>query len=144
MDAERLKRYKEKIDLIEERMGDLNEWLNIDLEEFLGDKKTKLASYKAFQEIVEAFMDIFSMIIRDMKILVEDDYSNINNLFKKNFLNLEERNLLKNANGLRNRLIHRYNSLDDEIAYSNIKEMLGKFEEILRKVKEWIKEYSGK
>lgn len=44
MEVERLKRYKEKIDLIEKRLDEIIEWKKL----FLSDEKSKLASYKAF------------------------------------------------------------------------------------------------
>lgn len=50
MDIARLKRYKDKIDLIRKRNAEMEEWKG----DFLEDEKTMLACYKAFQEIVEA------------------------------------------------------------------------------------------
>ena len=59
--------------------------------------------------------------MKDMKILPQDDYTNIENLSGK--LDINE-DVLKQANGLRNRLIHRYNKTDDRIAFNSIKEIL--------------------
>lgn len=89
MEIERIKRYKDKMDLIEERINDLNEWLTVSFEIFMKDKKLRLASYKAFQEIVEASMDIIAMMVRDLNLLVKDDYSNISTLFNKNCITFE-------------------------------------------------------
>jgi len=68
MDVERLERYKDKINLIEKRIEQISEWINLDVDDFVGDGKTKSAVCKAFQEIVEACMDIISMICKDMNI----------------------------------------------------------------------------
>ncbi|HEC88745.1 MAG TPA: DUF86 domain-containing protein [Thermoplasmata archaeon] len=66
----RAKRYKDKIDLINERVEDIKEWLSdISIEEFIEDKKLKFATYKAFQEIVETEMDISSMMVRDSNLI---------------------------------------------------------------------------
>lgn len=54
IDEIRLKRYREKIIHMEERTSLINEWVsNYSDEDFISDEKTKLAVYKAFQEIVE-------------------------------------------------------------------------------------------
>ena len=62
MSIDREIRYKVKIDLIEKRIDELEEWLNIPIDDFILDEKTKLAAYKAFQEIVKPSMDIIAMI----------------------------------------------------------------------------------
>ncbi len=59
MNLERASRYKDKLNLISKRAGQIDEWLSLVSEEdFLEDDKTKLALYKSFQEAVEACMKI--------------------------------------------------------------------------------------
>jgi uncharacterized protein YutE (UPF0331/DUF86 family) len=41
------------------------------------EERTRLAIYKAFQEIVEALFDIIAMKLVDLKIPPKDDYTNI-------------------------------------------------------------------
>jgi len=53
MDNERLRRYIDKIEHIEERIVDIRTWL-YEIEDIKDiDKKTRLAVYKAMQEVVE-------------------------------------------------------------------------------------------
>ena len=74
MIRERIKRYKDKINIIR-RSGNINEWTEgYEAENFLRDEKTKLATYKAFQEIVESYMDIIAMACKDEEIVPKDDY----------------------------------------------------------------------
>ena len=71
MEKERLVRYIAKLELLEERLNDIESWISgLSFEEFESDKKTKLATYKAFQEAVEAITDICAMMLKDMKLLV--------------------------------------------------------------------------
>lgn len=120
MDEDRFKRYWDKINLISKRSAEIKEWTAISPREFVTDKKTKLATYKAFQEITEACMDIVAMMCKDSKIPPRDDYTNIE-LLRNNFKNMEP---LIEANGLRNRLVHRYNTTDDVLAFESIKVIL--------------------
>ena len=53
MEIERAKRYRDKISIILKRNDEINDWIGgYDSEDFVHDEKTKLATYKAFQEIV--------------------------------------------------------------------------------------------
>ncbi|MEM2933109.1 MAG: DUF86 domain-containing protein [Candidatus Pacearchaeota archaeon] len=128
---ERKKRYQEKINLIEKRISEIEEWT--DEIEKKGDEKVKLACYKAFQEIAEAFFDLIAMKIKDLNKLVEDDYTNIDRLKNLNFLNEKEARILKEVNGLRNRLVHKYNQLNDAVAQESIKNLLPFLNTLLEK-----------
>jgi hypothetical protein len=53
MKIERAGRYKDKLNLVSKRVEQVQGWLQqISAEEFLEDDKTRLASFKAFQEAV--------------------------------------------------------------------------------------------
>ena len=73
MERLREKRYAEKMRHVKERVDDIEEWKN----EFLQDEKTKLACYKATQEIIEGCMDLLSMMLKDSNEMPKDDYLNI-------------------------------------------------------------------
>lgn len=77
MNENRVRKYQRKIEIIKENMRDIALWsANSGLDELLLDKKTRYAIYKAYQEIVEAFMDTIAMMIKDSGLLPEDDYTN--------------------------------------------------------------------
>ena len=81
MEIERAKRYKDKTNIIMKRAHQIECWVQeISSDQFLDDDRTKLATYKAFQEIVESCMDIVAMMCKDMNQIPKDDYSNIENL----------------------------------------------------------------
>jgi len=136
MIRERIKRYKDKINIIIRRSENIKEWTEgYEAENFLRDEKTKLATYKAFQEIVESCMDIIAMACKDEEIVPKDDYTNIGRL---EFIDENMKKALMEANGLRNRLVHRYNQTDDLIAFVSIKELLPKIEEFVDVIERWM------
>ncbi|MBU7011049.1 MAG: DUF86 domain-containing protein [Theionarchaea archaeon] len=139
MDEDRLKRYWDKINLVSKRSNEIKRWTAIQPDDFITDEKTKLATYKAFQEIVEACMDMVAMICKDSKIPPKDDYTNIDLLGNIiSFKNMKK--TLIEANGLRNRLVHRYNTTDDLLAFESIKEILPGISKFIEGVKKWIRQ----
>lgn len=128
MAKERKNRYREKTEFIEKRFTELEEWI-------IGeDEKTKLASYKAFQEIMEALFDLIAMLIRDRGKLVEDDHKNIDKLAEIGIINARDSEILHDANGLRNRIVHKYNKIDDAIAKESIITLMPYLKNILKKL----------
>ena len=139
MDEDRIRRYWDKINLISKRSDEIREWIDISPEDFVKDEKTKLATYKAFQEIVEACMDIIAMMCKDLKIPPKDDYTNIELLGNKIPFDNTEKTLIE-ANGLKNRLFHRYNSTDDLRAFESIREILPEILNVVKGVKKWMRD----
>lgn len=140
MDIERANRYKDKLNLISERLVDIEEWISgYDASDFVSDKKTRLAVYKAFQELIEASFDIAAMICKDSKTIPKDDYTNIDILYEIKIIDSGLKNALSESNGLRNRLVHRYNSLDDSIAFESIQAHLPGFKYFLEVINKWLK-----
>jgi len=139
MEEDRLKRYWDKINLISKRSDEIRKWTGIRSEDFIGDEKTKLAAYKAFQEVVEASMDVVAMICKDLKIPPKDDYTNIKILKTKISFDDIEKTLIE-ANGLRNRIVHRYNTMDDLLAFKSMKEILPEISKFIGGVKKWIRQ----
>lgn len=133
MDNERKNRYLQKIKLAYKRLKNIEEdFSNFDREII------KLGIYKAFQELVEVLTDIAAMIIIDKKTNIGDDYSNIENI--KEIVNLSDKDIetLNEANGLRNRIIHKYNKTDDKEAKESIEKLTPGINKILEKLSEFI------
>jgi len=130
----RRKRYVEKVKHVEKRLSDFEVWKSDFFEE-----KTKLACYKAMQEIIEGCLDIVSMMLKDERELPKDDYTNINMMERRGIIDSTLADALRELNGLRNRIVHEYNGLDDEIALTSMEELIPKIKEFLTVVKEWLK-----
>jgi len=135
-----VKRYKEKLDTIQKRIGQISEWTKKhNKSSFTVDELVKLATYKAYQEAVEASMDIVAMLCKDSKISPKDDYSNIKALIDKGLLKNKIGDDLIDSNGLRNRLVHKYNKVDDDTAFVKILESLPGFERFIDVIEKWMK-----
>lgn len=126
----REKRYKEKIELAEERLSDVEELISD-----FDNKIKRLACYKAFQEVVEALFDIIAMFLKDKNKIVKDDYANIGKLEEIEILEKNDAAVLREANGLRNRVIHKYNKTDDNTAKESILILTPNLKNILNKFK---------
>lgn len=123
-----------KLELIMKRAGEIEEWKS----GFFMKEKDRLAVYKAFQEIGEACMDIITMILKDSGKIPEDDYINITKVIKLGFLPDNLKPILEDLNGLRNRIVHEYNGLDDEIAFDAMTEILPDIKEFVMAVGKWL------
>jgi uncharacterized protein YutE (UPF0331/DUF86 family) len=134
--AERSGRYKDKLDIVFKRAVQAQRWLDeISPDDFLEDDKTKLASYKAFQEAVEACLDLAAMMCKDDGIRPQNDYSNLERLES---LSIISRKVLIEANGLRNHLVHRYNRRDDLLALESMKDLLSGIVVFGEEVEMWL------
>ena len=127
--SHRKRRYSEKAELIDERMEDIKMLVND-----FSDKIKRLACYKAFQEAIEALFDIIAMLVKDRGKLVEDDYTNIDKLEEAGVLSQQNAKILREAYGLRNRIVHRYNKTDDNIARESILTIMPHLKGILKKI----------
>ena len=145
MNKERITRYKEKEEHFNRIFEKLKKWiLDISVNEFL--TKTNLekqfAIYHAYQIIIEIITDLAAMAVKDLKILPKDDYVNINILAENNIISETLATKMKDANGLRNRIVHNYNGLADEIAYKSILSTINDIEKYIEAIKNWIKRNS--
>ena len=133
---ERACRYKDKLDLLFKRAGQAEKWLaDASAQDFLQDEKTMLASYKAFQEAARASRDLVAMMCKETGIRSQDDYSNLERLES---ISTRSRNVLIEANGLRNHLVHRYNKRDDLLALESMKDLLPGIAAFGEEVETWL------
>ncbi len=115
MKEKRIIRYKDKIDFIVSSMESIPE-------EVKGDLEISGAFYKLHTSI-ESAMDLVAMILKDSGEKIEDDYTNIESLEGSRIITEKLAVKLKECNGLRNYLVHRYDKVDDKIALSSVSEV---------------------
>jgi len=130
---ERKMRYLDKLAHVDRRVYDIESWLP-----FSSEERTKLAIYKAFQEIVEALFDMVAMKLVDLRVPPKDDYTNLAELGGRSLLSEEMLSCLREANGLRNRLVHSYNLISDELALKSLELLLPELKEVRRRLETWI------
>jgi len=126
MQTERIERYRAKINYIVQNLENLPE-----------DHTTKILIDALYYEVftaIEAVMDLIAMFLKDNGYIVTDDYANIDLLIINQEISAEIGNGLKECNGLRNILVHRYNGIDQqrvEDVLENVKSVLYQWIEIV-------------
>jgi uncharacterized protein YutE (UPF0331/DUF86 family) len=141
MEEERKKRYNEKLERLVQTVENLNDWT-----EGIDDKKfeeevelvKKYGIYHAFQIAVEIIADIAAMTVKDSNIIPKDDYSNLDVLRNKKIIVSSLAEQLKEANGLRNRIVRDYNGLNNKIAYNRILDLLKTIEKFKGAIDKWL------
>lgn len=121
----RYKRYRDKIGYIVDP-----------LENLLQTPKNRVEKSATFYDLhtsIEAAIDLVAMYLKDKGLQVDDDYTNLEKLLE---LNIDPKLIsnLRQANGLRNYLVHRYNTFDERIvlnAIPTVKESLYRWIEIV-------------
>jgi uncharacterized protein YutE (UPF0331/DUF86 family) len=94
----------------------------------IDNEVTERALLYSLQVVVEISMDIIAMKVRDMGLKVEDDATNIEKITDKKIISQNEGDFLRQMNGVRNFIVHRYDYLDMDIvneALSRISELKG-------------------
>jgi uncharacterized protein YutE (UPF0331/DUF86 family) len=134
---ERQNRYRDKLDLLEERIEDVDTWLQDSNEQLLDNKERRFALYKAFQEAVEVITDICAMYLSDTGRGIGDDRDNIEKAGGALYSN-EISEELGEANGLRNRVVHDYNGFDAATAVESMANILPALHKFHGEVKAWI------
>jgi len=107
----RYKRYRDKINYIVNHLENLPPHAETPLE--------RSATFYDLHTSIEAAIDLVAMYLKDQGELVDDDYNNLDKLAEFGVTS-KLISLLKDANGLRNHLVHRYNSFDEIIALNSI------------------------
>ncbi|KKK45267.1 hypothetical protein LCGC14_1166120 [marine sediment metagenome] len=142
LDEKRIKRYNDKFIQFDKILKLLKEWSEeIDVSTFLNETSAErqFAIYHAFQIILEIVGDIAAMLVRDLQLVPKDDYTNVEYLKKKNIITTDLAKYVKDANGLRNRIVHNYNGLDDQLAYKGILNLIKEITNFVVVIKQWLK-----
>jgi len=112
-------RYQSKI----ERFNEEEEFIS---NNSIENEVTERALLYSLQVSVEISMDIIAMKVRDMGLKVEDDATNIEKVTGKGIISLNEADFLRQMNGVRNFIVHRYDRIDLNI----VKEAISRIDEL--------------
>ena len=118
---------------LREALEYVDKWLsNVDEGKFLSEAMRRYVVFKAFQEAVEASMDMAALLVQ-LGGSPRDDRSNLDRLTELGILPKILAEQLREANSLRNWLVHRYNKINARLAFRRILELrkaLRKFGEV--------------
>jgi len=135
------KRIKEKIEEIEEFMGQLKQIAPNSFEEYESNIEKKAACERYVEKIVEALTDLAFLVIKLKRLKIpEDDIAAFSILSDNKVVNTNLLDKLKMAKGMRNIIAHEYGKIDDNIVFESITEELGKD---VREFVESIRKYLG-
>ncbi len=110
-------RYLKKIETFEKE----KEYIK---EHTIEDDTSKRALLYSLQICVEVATDCVAMKVKDVGLVVEDDYTNIEKLVKEGVIKEGEGSVLKQFNGIRNAVVNKYDYLNLDI----IKEALSQID----------------
>lgn len=127
----RLARYRQKISFIAEKIGSISKKIDSPM--------ASDATLYRIQTAIDAAMDLTAMLVKDKGMEVSDDYSNIKTLLKANIVNKKLADDLAMINGLRNAIVHKYNSFEEETIFENIDEIVEILESFLEKIEHELK-----
>ncbi len=142
MEEERIKRYNDKLEYFIQTLTNLEDWTkDIDVKEFTQNLELlkQYGIYHAFQILLEIITDVIAMIVKDSNTIPKDDYSNLDILKNKNIITPSLAVKIQESNGLRNRIVHDYNGLDDNIAYKSILECIQSLKQFNEEAREWLR-----
>jgi len=125
----RREKYQRKMDYIIDKISDFP---NDDYDE---KYRMDIIAYRLHTSI-QAMMDILAMLCKDYGMTVKDDYSNIEQLQKKQVFDNTIILKLKMLNGLRNSLVHRYNHIEEENLKKEKDEIISDLILIVKRVEE--------
>ena len=124
----RRKRYLEKLELFEKELEFIKS-------HDIVDDVTERALCHALEVCVDITMDVAAMAIKDMGLVVEDDYTNIEKLEKEGVIGKEEGESIRKFNGLRNAIVHRYDRLDLDMVRKGMKRVDELYEALVKLVR---------
>ncbi|MBD3255340.1 MAG: DUF86 domain-containing protein [Candidatus Lokiarchaeota archaeon] len=141
LEDSRKQRYKKKLEKLESYQHLFRKWFESYKSNQLnkGENFEKIfAIYHSIQLIIEVITDIVGMMVKDLSLIVEDNYSNFEKLLNREIISSDLFQGLKNLNGLRNRIVHDYNGIIDEVVWDSIEENEPYIEEFKEMVRKWL------
>lgn len=131
MKNERLERYRQKINIALEKITDIPEQI---------DDSIKIdATLYRVQIAIDCCMDLIAMLVKDCGKNVADDYTNIHTLGKAKIIDAKLTKELATLNGLRNAIVHKYNTFEEETVTDNITNIQDIITKFLEKTEHEIK-----
>ena len=130
---------RRKLNKMIEYIEQLKEVNKYTLDDYLDNFFIKRTSERLVQLIVEVATDINGHIIVDEGYSPPEDYYN-------SFLKLSETGVISNdfakelapSAGLRNRLVHEYEEIDDEIVFKSVKKAIDNYSKYIKEIDEYL------
>lgn len=127
---------RRKLISLSEYIQELEPFLNYSYEQYVSNYFIKRTGERLIQLIVENMVDINSIIIAEMNhVPPKDYYTSFEIVGELGIIPIKFAKELAPCTGMRNRLVHEYDKIQDEIVFQSIKsviEMINKYIELIK------------
>ena len=120
-------RYFEKVEMFETEIQFIKTHTMTD------DVLKRALSY-SLQVCIDTVIDCIAMMTKDLGLVVEDDYTNIEKLENEKAFSKTEAILIRKFIGLRNAILHKYNHLDLTLIEEGLKQIENLYELLVKTV----------
>lgn len=135
-------RIDEKIELVEKYLSELLSFKLEELEKYKKDLKIKAACERYIEKIAEGITDLAILLIKYKKFdFTDEDEKSFHLLSKNKIIDDNLANKLSDLRWMRDRLAHRYDTIDDILVFQTINEEIEKdINEFITKIKSFLSE----
>ena len=113
-----------RLEKLREYQGDLAQWRDLSLDEYLADRNTRYAVERLLHLMAEAALDILDHLLSARQEIVSDTYEDVlSNAHHSGLLTEVRYKELRGLGGFRNILAHEYVGLDDATVYRQMRKM---------------------
>jgi len=138
----RIKIIKTKLKIIEENIQLVKDNLPDDLNEFKALGLVKDGIYKRVENSIQEVINICSIINSDLKLGIPSNRDDIIiSLINHNIISQNLAEKVKEMKGFRNFLVHRYGTIDDKVAFIDIKKGLLDFNLFKKEILNFLRKY---
>ena len=139
MKPERENAINEKLIKLEEYLKELKDYKPERFQQYISNKKNKYAVERLLQLIIDLALDINNMIIKGEGGYPASDYFNsFINLIELGVFDDDFANEIAPSTGLRNRLVHEYERVNDKIVYNNIDKTINYYKKYLKYIMKYL------
>lgn len=130
---------EKKIASIKDYLSDLEKIKDLSLEEYRSDVFRKRGIEKTLINIIQAAIDINNYLLAKVsKAAAADNYDSFMQLGERNIVPKEFAARIAPAAGLRSRLVHEYDKIDDGTAHASIQEALRQFPDYIQHIRAFL------
>lgn len=118
-----------KLDELDGFLAELREVRPSSYPEYVEDTSARRASERLLQLAIEAVTDVAALLVKGHRLgLPDDEESLFDRLEDEGYLSDETTEACRGMRGLRNILVHKYGTIDDEIVFEALSERLDDME----------------
>ncbi len=125
-----------KLIKMEKHLQELSKYRPASFQEYNGNNLIKYSMERIIQLIIDLALDINNIIIKSKgKYPAADYFNSFIELIELGVLEEDFANNIAPSTGLRNRLVHEYEKVDDRIVYESIEKVYNYYIEYLKKIR---------